>query len=118
MAHCANHSLSVLLIAEFVFAPINLWTGRTMPTFTRFTGLRPITAARVTAPLKFTCAGAVAAGLAVPALSMVGTAGIIAISCFYLLRLSHPDRRDPAGIAGFAIFGPWALALLLLRILG
>jgi hypothetical protein len=29
--------LSVLLIAEFVMAPINLWTGRAMPWFRRFT---------------------------------------------------------------------------------
>jgi hypothetical protein len=31
--------LSLLLIAEFVMAPINLWTGRTMLLFTKFTGL-------------------------------------------------------------------------------
>jgi hypothetical protein len=29
--------LSLLLIAEFVMAPVNLRTGRTMPLFTRFT---------------------------------------------------------------------------------
>jgi hypothetical protein len=29
----------VLLIAEFVMAPINLWTRRTMPTFVAFTGI-------------------------------------------------------------------------------
>ena len=44
--------LSVLLIAEFVFAPINLWTGRTMANFTRFTGLSPRFATRILAPLK------------------------------------------------------------------
>jgi hypothetical protein len=33
--------LSLLVIAEFVMAPINLWTGRTMPLFTRFTGYAP-----------------------------------------------------------------------------
>jgi hypothetical protein len=26
--------LSALLVAEFVMAPVNLWTGRTMPTRT------------------------------------------------------------------------------------
>jgi hypothetical protein len=110
--------LSVLLVAEFVFAPINLWTGRTIATFTRFTGLGPTTAARVVAPLKLASALAVAAGLAIPALSIAGSAAILAISCFYLLRLSHPTRRDAAGIAGFALFASWALALLLLRTLG
>ena len=39
--------LSLLLIAEFVMAPINLWTGRTMPLFTRFTGFPPEVATRV-----------------------------------------------------------------------
>lgn len=42
--------LSVLLIAEFVFAPVNLWTGRTIGNYTRFTGLPPWLATRVLAP--------------------------------------------------------------------
>jgi hypothetical protein len=110
--------LSILLIAEFVFAPVNLWTGRTTGTFGRFTGLRATIATRVLAPVKLASAAAVAVGLAVPALSIAGAAVIIVICGFYLLRLSAPGRRDPAGIIGFAIFGAWAVALLLLRTLG
>ena len=55
--------LSVLLIAEFVMAPINLWTGRTMPLFEKFTGHRPDVARRVFAPVKLLGAALVLAGL-------------------------------------------------------
>ncbi len=44
--------LSVLLIAEFVMAPVNLRAGRTMPTFTAFTGYSPNAARRIFAPVK------------------------------------------------------------------
>lgn len=37
--------LSVSLILEFVFGPLNLRTGRTMDNFVRFTGFRPTVAA-------------------------------------------------------------------------
>jgi hypothetical protein len=110
--------LSVPLIAEFSFAPINLWTGRTMPNFTRFTGLDPRVATRVLAPVKLLTAAALAAGLAVSAASIAGASLTLAICAFYLLRLSAPRRRDPTGVAGFAIFGALALALLLVSSLG
>jgi hypothetical protein len=109
--------LSALLIAEFVFAPINLWTGRTMANFTRFTGLPPRFATRFLAPLKLLTAVLLIAGLAVAALSIAGAVVTLAICAFYLVRLAHPRRRDPAGVAGFAIFGTLALALLLVRTL-
>jgi hypothetical protein len=44
--------LSLLLAAEFVFAPVNLWTGRTIGNFVRFTGLPPRFATLVLAPAK------------------------------------------------------------------
>ena len=31
--------LTVLVAAEFVFAPFNLWSGRTMDNYRRYTGL-------------------------------------------------------------------------------
>ncbi len=33
--------LTIPLIAEWIMAPVNLWTGRTMPLFARFTGFPP-----------------------------------------------------------------------------
>jgi hypothetical protein len=108
--------LSLLLAAEFVFAPVNLWTGRTIGNFVRFTGLPPRFATLVLAPLKLATALALLAGLAIQAASIAGAAGALAISCFYLARLTRPGRRDPAGLAGFAVFGALASALLALRI--
>jgi hypothetical protein len=108
--------LSVLLIAEFVFAPVNLWTGRTIGNYTRFTGLPPWLATRVLAPVKLVTALALAVGLAVRVLSIAGAGAALAVSCFYLARLTEPGRRDRAGLAGFAIFGALACALLVLRI--
>lgn len=107
--------LSVLLITEWVFAPVNLWTGRTMPNFRRFTGLPPQAATHVLAPIKLATALALAIGLAIPAASVAGALATLGICGFYLLRLAAPGRRDPAGLAGFTIFGGIALALLLLR---
>jgi hypothetical protein len=106
--------LSLLLIAEFVMAPVNLWTARTMPMFTRFTGLAPAVGTRVFAPVKLAGAVLIAVGLAVRGAGLAGagiTAGICAV---YLARLAAPGRRDPMGIAGFALFGSWAVALLVL----
>lgn len=111
--------LSVPLIAEFAFAPANLWTGRTIGNYTRFTGLPPWSAARVLAPVKLAAAVLLAVGLAVRALSIAGAALTVAVSGFYLARLAEPGRRDPAGLAGFAVFavfGVLACALLALRI--
>lgn len=108
--------LSLPLIAEFVFAPINLWIGRTMDNYTRFTGLPPWFATHVLAPVKLAAAALLVAGLAVRALSIAGAALALAVSCFYLARLVHPGRRDRAGLAGFAIFGALASALLVLRV--
>jgi len=108
--------LTLLLAAEFVFAPVNLWTGRTMANFTRFTGLPPRFATRVLAPVKLLTAAALVAGLAVGALGVAGATAALAISGFYLVRLAHPARRDPAGIGGFALFGALAGALLVLHI--
>lgn len=106
--------LSGLLIAEFVMAPINLWTGRTMPMFTRFTGFAPAVATRVLAPVKLAGAVLIAIGLAVPAAGLAGAAIITGICALYLVRLAAPGRRDPMGMAGFALFGAWAVALLVL----
>lgn len=110
--------LSVPLIAEFLFAPVNLWTGRTIGNFVRFTGFDPRVGRTVFAPVKLLTAGLLTAGLAVSRLGLAGAASAVAISVLYLIRLAGPSRRDPAGILGFAVFGLLAAALLLMRIIG
>ena len=109
-------TLSILSIAEFTFAPVNLWTGRTMPNFVRFTGLGPGVATRILAPVKLATALALAVGLAVPAIGLAGAVLATAICAFYLARLRARGRRHLDGIAGFAVFGSWAVALLILRV--
>lgn len=113
----ATWILSLLLVAEFVMAPINLWTGRTMPLFTRFTGFPPAVARRVFAPVKLIGAVLVGIGIAVPALGLVGAVIITIVCVGYLIRLSAPARRDGSGIAAFALFGAWAVGLLVLQVL-
>jgi hypothetical protein len=48
-------------------------------------------------------------------LGLAGATLATAICAFYPARLFAPGRRHLDGIAGFALFGSWALALLLLR---
>jgi hypothetical protein len=108
--------VSLPLIAEWVMAPVNLWTGRTMPLFTRFTGYPPAVARRVFAPVKLGCAALLGAGLAVRPLSLAGAALTIAICAVYLARLAAPGRRAPDGIMAFTLFGALGLALLVLQL--
>ena len=108
--------LSLLLIAEFVMAPINLWTGRTMPLFTKFTGFSPATATRVFAPVKLAAAVLVAVGLAFRPASIAGAAITTAVCALYLIRLAAPGRRDPSGVMAFILFGALAAALLALQL--
>jgi len=109
--------LSLPLIAEWVMAPINLWTGRTMPLFTKFTGFSPATARRAFAPVKLAAAVLLVAGLAFRPASIVGAAITVAICALYLIRLAAPGRRDPSGVAAFLLFGVLTVALLVLQIL-
>ena len=108
--------LTVLSALEFVFAPLNLWTGRTMPNFVRFTGLSPATGTRVVAPVKLLTAITLVAGLAVPIVGLAGAALAMVICCLYLVALASPKRRYADGIAAFALFGSVAGALLILRL--
>jgi hypothetical protein len=109
--------LAVPLILEFVFAPINLWTGRTMQNFVRFTGYAPRTATTLFAPIKLLTAALLAIGLFIRGVGIAGATIALAISVVYLVRLSARGRRDPAGLAGFALFGVLAAALLVVRLL-
>jgi uncharacterized membrane protein YphA (DoxX/SURF4 family) len=108
--------LSLLLIAEFVMAPINLWTGRTMPLFTKFTGFSPSTARLAFAPVKLVAAVLVAIGLAYRPASVAGAALTTAVCLLYLIRLAAPGRRDLSGVAAFLLFGALAVALLALQL--
>ena len=108
--------VSLLLMSEFVVAPINLWTGRTMPTFVAFTGFRPATARRIFAPVKLAGAAPGAVGMALRPVGIVGATLVIAVCAVYLIRLASPSRRSPIGLTGFVIFGAAAVALLVLQI--
>jgi hypothetical protein len=107
--------LSAPLILEFVFAPANLWTGRTMGNFVRFTGFDPRIGSALLAPVKLATAALLAAGVAVRDLSIAGAALALAVSTVYIMRLLNRRRRDPAGLLGFTLFGALAGALLAVR---
>jgi hypothetical protein len=107
---------SLPLIAEFAVAPFNLWSGRTMPNFERFTALPPRTATRVLAPVKLTGAGLLAIGLAVAAGGVAGAVLIALVSVFYLVRLAARGRRHTDGLAAFGISLALALAVLALQL--
>ncbi len=109
--------LSLPLIAEFVMAPVNLWTGRTMPLFTKFTGFSPATARRVFAPVKLAAAVLIAAGLAVRPAGIAGAGITVAVCAVYLIRLAALGRRDASGVAAFLLFGALAVALLVLQVI-
>ena len=67
--------------------------------------------------MKLASAALVATGLAIPAAGIAGAAIVTGICAVYLVRLAAPGRRDFSGIAGFALFASWAVALILLLIL-
>ena len=91
--------------------------GRARPLFTRFTGSAPEVATRVFAPVKLLGAALVASGLAIPAAGIAGAAIATGVCALYLIRLAAPGRCDLSGIVGFAPFGSWAVALIVLLIL-
>ncbi|GAA2004514.1 hypothetical protein [Catenulispora subtropica] len=108
--------LALLLVAEWVMAPINLWTGRTLPLFERFTGHSPAVARTVFAPVKALAAALVLIGLFAEPVSVAGAVLSIVICGYYLIRLAAPGRRDPSGIAAFALFGACAAGLLITQL--
>lgn len=109
--------VTLLLAAEFSFAPFNLWSGRTMGNFTTYTGLPARFATRFLAPVKLVDALLLVTGLFLRPASIAGAVLAIAISCFYLVRLAARGRRDPAGLTGFTVFCALACALLALRLM-
>jgi hypothetical protein len=109
--------VSLPLIAECIMAPINLWTGRTMPLFSKFTGFSPGTARRVFAPVKLTAAALIAVGLAFRPAGIAGAAITTAVCALYLVRLAAPGRRDASGVAAFLLFGALAVTLLALQLI-
>ena len=108
--------LSLPLIAEFVMAPVNLWTGRTMQNFTRFTGLSPAVARTVFAPVKLVGAVLLAIGLGIAAAGLAGAVIIAAVCAAYVLLLAAPGRRDAAGLVFFGAGLVMSVALIALRV--
>jgi uncharacterized membrane protein YphA (DoxX/SURF4 family) len=109
--------LSVLLIAEFVMAPVNLWTGRNLPLFEKYTGHPPALARTVFAPVKLLGAALVLLGVFFKPASLAGAALLALVCCYYLVRLTPPARRDGSGLAAFALFEAWAVGLLVVQLL-
>jgi len=109
--------VSLPLIAECIMAPINLWTGRTMPLFSKFTGFSPGTARRAFAPVKLAAAALIAVGLAFRPAGIAGAAITTAVCALYLVRLAAPGRRDASGVAAFLLFGALAVTLLALQLI-
>lgn len=106
---------SLPLIAEFAVAPFNLWSGRTIGNFTRFTGLPPVVATRLFAPLKLLAALLLASGLAVGVLGAVGAAIVALISIAYLTALAPARRRQRDGTAAFGLTLAIATAVFVLQ---
>jgi len=107
---------SLPLIAEFLVAPFNLWSGRTMPNFTRFTALSPSVATRVFAPLKLIGALLLAAGLAIRGSGVTGAGLIALVSGVYLVRLGAPSRRHRDGLVAFGLTFALAIAVAALQL--
>lgn len=108
--------LSVPLILEFVFGPLNLWRERTTENWVRFTGYSVTAAKQVAAPVKLAAGALLAAGLVWRPAGLAGAAAAVAISAFYLVRLAAPSRRALDGIAAFVLFGGLAAALLAVQL--
>lgn len=108
--------LSIPLILEFVFGPLNLWRERTTGNWVRFTGYSVVAAKRYAAPVKLGCAVLLATGLAWRPASLAGAVAACAVSAFYLVRLTAPSRRALDGVAAFTLFGALAAALLAVQL--
>jgi uncharacterized membrane protein YphA (DoxX/SURF4 family) len=108
--------LSLLLILEFVFAPVNLITGRNVPLFTEFTGISDRRAVLLVAGLDALGAVLVAIGLFVRGVSIAGAALLTAVCGWYLVMMIVRRHRG-MGLAGFLLFGAWAVGLLAAQLL-
>jgi hypothetical protein len=108
--------LTALVAAEFLFAPFNLWSGRTLDNYRRYTGLPDRFATQVLAPVKLATAVAVIVGAFVRPVGVVGAAAAVLISVFYLVRLAGRGRRDPTGLLAFLIFGVLGAGLLIVQL--
>jgi hypothetical protein len=110
--------MSVPLIAESAFAPVNLWRGRTTANWIRFTGLSTRSAHFFAAPVKLVTAGLLIVGVAWRPAGLAGSAACVVIALFYLVRLAHPARRGAVdGLAAFALFGGLGGALFAVQFL-
>jgi len=109
---------TILVIAEFLMAPVNLWTGRTLPTFRQFTGLSDRVAKAVFAPVKLVGALLIAAGLLAPVLTYAGCAVVGLICVAYFICLSRPSGRDRQGYLAFGLFFALTVVVFPGRVLG
>lgn len=109
--------MSVPLIAESVFAPVNLWKGRTTANWVRFTGLSPRSAQVFAAPVKLVTAALLILGLVWRPAGLLGAGACVAIALFYLVRLWHPVRRGAVdGVVAFMLFGGLGAAVFAVQL--
>jgi hypothetical protein len=103
--------LSILLILEFSFAPVNLISGRNAPLFTQFTGITSRSAMLAVAAIDALGALLVAVGLFAPKVSITGAVLLTALCAWYLVMMVRHGHFG-SGMVGFLLFGSWSAGLL------
>jgi hypothetical protein len=109
--------LSVLLILEFGFAPVNLIDGHNAPLFREYTGIHSHTGLVVVAWIDGIGAALVALGLFSRRVGIAG-AGLLSALCAWYLVMILGHGANAGGLAGFVLFGAWAVGLLWLQLSG
>jgi hypothetical protein len=103
--------LSILLILEFSFAPVNLIDGHNAPLFREYTGIQGHGGLVAVAWIDGIGAALVAIGLFSRRISIVG-AGLLSALCAWYLVMILGHGANAGGLAGFVLFGAWAVGLL------
>ncbi len=107
-------ALSVPLILEFTFAPINLVTGRNAHLFTEFTGITNRKAMLAVAAVNALGAGLLTAGLINRQAAVLGALVIGGVSAWYLIMMMK-NKHFGIGVPAFLLTGALALGILLER---
>ncbi|MGH3415582.1 MAG: hypothetical protein ACRDVE_06885 [Actinocrinis sp.] len=107
-------ALSVPLILEFTFAPINLITGRNAHLFTEFTGLTSRPAMLTMAALNAAGAGLLTVGLINRQAAVLGALIIGGVSAWYLIMMMRNGHAG-IGVPAFLLTGALAVGILLER---
>lgn len=107
--------LSVLLILEFGFAPVNLIDGHNAPLFREYTGIHAHSGLVAVAWIDGIGAALVALGLFSRWVGIAG-AGLLSALCAWYLVMILGHGANAGGLGGFLLFGAWAVGLLWLQL--